>query len=87
MEKHYTFLIGNRVVSTLVFDDENGKLAQQICLENGYDRYIWLNETPPPHLWSTHNRTTGEFTEPTDEYLISIGILTPAVEIPTKPVK
>ena len=59
--------------------DEARRYRQQ-----GYDDALWIGEDPVPHRWSTYNPTTKEFTPPTDEYLISIGILNPSVEEPTE---
>lgn len=75
VEKHYTFLKANRVENTLVFESQDDNFAQRICDENDYDSFIWLDENPTPSRWSTHDEATGEFTEPTNDYLISIGIL------------
>lgn len=74
-EKHYTFLKANRVENTLVFAEQDDELAQRICDERGFDSFIWLDEKPTPSRWSTRDEATGEFTEPTSDYLISIGIL------------
>jgi hypothetical protein len=73
MEKHYTFIKNNRVENTLVFAERNDALAQTISDEQGYDSFIWLDTAAKPALWSTYNGTS--FTLPTDEYLISIGML------------
>jgi hypothetical protein len=78
MEKYYAFLKNNRVENTLVFAEQNDILAQTIVDEQGYDSFVWLDNAATPARWSTYNGTT--FTEPTDEYLISIGILTPTQE-------
>jgi hypothetical protein len=76
MEKHYVFLKNNRVENILVFASQDEVLANRIAQEQGYDSAVWVGENQPA-LWSTYNGTT--FTYPTDEYLISIGILTPEV--------
>ena len=80
MEKHYTFLKENRVLDTLVFANQDNELAQRICSEQGYDQAIWLDDAPTPKRWSTYDGKT--FTDPTDDYLISIGILTPSDPTP-----
>lgn len=85
-EKHYTFLIANRVENTLVFAEQNNDLATQICIEQGYDKYIWLDDNEVPARWATYDKATNKFTPPTDEYLISIGVLPPQ-ETPIKPLK
>lgn len=87
MEKHYAFIKANRVENTLVFAEQNDELAQTICNENGYDSFVWLDEAEVPHRWATYDGTT--FTEPTPQYLYSIGILSqdpdaPVVEQPTE---
>ena len=71
-EKHYVFLKDNRVENTCVFEFEDEQLAIRIAQEQGYDKYIWLDEAEVPHRWSTYDGTT--FTEPTLDYLYSIGI-------------
>jgi hypothetical protein len=81
-EKHYTFLKANRVENTLVFAEQNDELAQRICSEQGYDQAIWLDDAATPARWSTYDGKT--FTPPTDDYLISIGILTPSNSIPAE---
>lgn len=83
-EKHYTFLKANRVENTLVFESQDDNFAQRICDENGYDSFIWLDEKPTPSRWSTYDGTT--FTEPTPQYLYSIGILSvdPDAPAPTE---
>lgn len=78
MEKHYTFIKNNRVENTLVFAERNDALAQTIVDEQGYDSFIWLDTAVKPALWSTYDGTS--FTPPTDEYLISIGVLTSTTE-------
>lgn len=74
-EKHYTFLKDNRVENTLVFEFEDEQLAIRIAQEQGYDKYIWLDEATIPARWSTWNEALQLFFPPTDEYLVSIGIL------------
>jgi hypothetical protein len=78
MEKHYTFIKNNRVENNAVFAEEDNDLAERICLQNNYDSFIWLNTRPVPALWSTYDGI--DFTPPTQEYLISIGVITPVVE-------
>lgn len=79
MEKHYSFIKNNIVENTLVFAEQNDELAQIICDEKGYDFFIWLNDSSAPMRWSTWDGK--KFTPPTDEYLISIGVLS---NIPTE---
>ena len=78
MEKHYTFIKNGVVENTLVFAEKNDELAQRIADEQGYDSFVWLDEAETPARWSTYDGTT--FTAPTDEYLVSIGIMNPPVE-------
>lgn len=75
MEKHYAFIKDNRVKDTFVFAERNDALAQTITNEQGYDSFVWLDNAVIPTRWSTYNGTS--FTPPTEDYLISIGIITP----------
>jgi hypothetical protein len=77
MEQHYAFLKNNIVENIAVFASQNEELADRVAQEQGYDDAVWVGENPPVK-WSTYNGTT--FTPPTEEYLISIGILTPTPE-------
>lgn len=79
-EKYYVFLKDNRVVNIALFASQDEELADRIAQEQGCDDAVWVGEEKVP-MWSTYNGTT--FTRPTDEYLISIGIMTP-VEEPTE---
>jgi hypothetical protein len=73
MEQHYAFLKDNRVANIVVFASQNEVLADAVAHEHGFDDAVWVEETIPA-MWSTYDGTT--FTRPTDEYLISIGIMT-----------
>lgn len=77
MEQHYAFLKDNRVVNIAVFGSKDEELADRITQEQGFDDAVWVGEDKPA-MWSTYDGTT--FTAPTDEYLISIGIMNPPVE-------
>lgn len=77
MEQHYVFLKNNRVANIGVFASQDETLADAVAIENGFDDAVWVGETIPA-MWSTYDGTT--FTAPTDEYLISIGIMNPVVE-------
>ncbi len=77
MEKHYAFLKNNRVENIAVFASQDEALADRIAQEQGYDDAVWVGENVPAK-WSTYNGST--FTPPTDEYLISIGVLTSTEE-------
>ena len=79
MEKHYAFIKDNRVVLVAVFESENTEVADLVKSDHNFDSYIWLSDSSIPHLHSTYDGTT--FTPPTDEYLISIGIMNPPVEV------
>jgi hypothetical protein len=81
MEQHYVFLKDNRVANIAVFGSKNEELADRVAQEQGFDDAVWVG-TDTPAMWSTYDGTT--FTLPTDEYLISIGIMNPPVEEPTE---
>ncbi len=80
MEQHYAFLKDNRVANIAVFASQDEALADAVAQEHGFDDAVWVGEDKPA-MWSTYDGTT--FTPPTDEYLISIGIMQPPVEEPT----
>ena len=77
MEKYYVFLKNNRVAQVAVFASQDEALADAVAHEHGFDDAVWVGEDKPA-MWSTYDGTT--FTPPTDEYLISIGIMNPVVE-------
>jgi hypothetical protein len=77
MEQHYVFLKDNRVANIAVFASQDEALADAVAHEHGFDDAVWVG-TDTPAMWSTYDGTT--FTAPTDEYLISIGIMQPPVE-------
>jgi hypothetical protein len=77
MEQHYVFIKNNRVVNVAVFATKNEELADRVAQEQGFDDAVWVGEDKPA-MWSTYDGTT--FTAPTDEYLISIGIMNLVVE-------
>jgi hypothetical protein len=72
MEQHYVFLKDNRVANIAVFASQDEALADAVAHEHGFDDAVWVGETTPS-MWSTYDGTA--FTAPTEEYLISIGIL------------
>lgn len=74
MEQHYVFLKNNRVENVAVFASQDEALADAVAQEHGFDDAVWVGENKPA-MWSTYDGTT--FTAPTDEYLISIGIMNP----------
>jgi hypothetical protein len=77
MEQHYVFLKNNRAEQVAVFASQDEALADAVAQEHGFDDAVWVGENKPA-MWSTYDGTT--FTAPTDEYLISIGIMNPPVE-------
>jgi hypothetical protein len=81
MEQHYSFIKNGVVENNSVFSFEDTELANRIVQENNYDEAVWVGENPPIRF-SSYDGTT--FTPPTDEYLISIGILEPEVTEPTE---
>jgi hypothetical protein len=81
MEQHYAFIKNNRVMQVAVFASQDEALADAVAQEHGFDDAVWVEETKPA-MWSTYDGTT--FTAPTEEYLISIGVLNPSVEEPTE---
>ena len=81
MEQHYVFLKDNRVQQVAVFASQDEALADAVAIEHGFDDAVWVGADAPA-MWSTYDGTA--FTPPTDEYLISIGILEPIVKEPTE---
>jgi hypothetical protein len=79
MEKHYGFIKNNRLALVAVFESEDIEVANLVKSDHNYDSYVWLGNATPPKLHSSYDGTT--FTPPTDEYLISIGILEPELEV------
>ena len=77
-EQHYVFLKDNRVVNIGVFASQDETLADMVAREHGFDDAVWVGENIPA-MYSSYNGT--EFTHPTDEYLTSIGILSPEIEV------
>lgn len=77
MEKYYVFLKDNRVAQIAVFASQDEELADRIAQEQGYDDAVWVGEDKPA-MFSFYDGTT--FTAPTDEYLISIGIMQELIE-------
>jgi hypothetical protein len=80
MEQHYVFLKNNRVANVAVFGSQDEILADAVAQEQGFDDAVWVGSTIPA-MWSIYDGTV--FTPPSDEYLISIGIMNPPVEEPT----
>jgi hypothetical protein len=79
MEKHYAFIKDNRLVLVAVFESENTEVADLVKSDHNYDSYVWLGNATPPKLYSSYDGTV--FTDPTFEYLLSIGIANPEPEV------
>jgi hypothetical protein len=77
MEQHYVFLKDNRVVQVAVFASQDEALADAVAQEHGFDDAVWVG-TNAPAMFSSYDGTT--FTPPTNEYLISIGMMQAPVE-------
>lgn len=73
-EKHFVYLKNNIVEQIAVFASQDEELADRIAQEQGYDDAVWVGEDKPA-MFSSYDGTS--FTPPTNEYLISIGILNP----------
>ena len=80
-ELYYAFIKNNVVEQIAVFASQDEALADAVAREHRFDDAVWVG-TNAPAMWSTYDGTT--FTPPTDEYLISIGIMNPVVEEPTE---
>jgi len=74
MEEHYAFIKNNRVENIAVFASQDEELADLVAQEQGYDDAVWVGEDKPVK-YSSYDGTT--FTDPTEEYLISIGVMEP----------
>ena len=73
-EKHFLFIKDNRVEQIAVFASQDEELADRIAQEQGYDDALWIGENPVPVRWSLYDSSTQTFTEPTLDYLYSIGV-------------
>lgn len=73
MEKTYAFLKDNRVENILVFEKKDDKLAKFIASEQGYDSFVYIGEDSDPVRWASYDGKV--FTDPTQDYLISIGVV------------
>jgi hypothetical protein len=78
---YYAYIKDNRVTQIAVFGSQNEELADSVAHSYGYDDavYLGLNKDGAV-LHSYYNGTT--FEQPTDEYLISIGVLNPPLPVP-----
>lgn len=74
MEQHYVFIKDNHVAQIAVFASQDEALADAVAHEHGFDDAVWVGENIPA-MFSSYDGTI--FTAPTNEYLISIGILNP----------
>jgi hypothetical protein len=72
MEKHYAFIKDNHVWLIAVFESENTEVADLVKSDHRFDSYVWLGDSPIPHLYSSYDGTN--FTDPTLDYLYEIGI-------------
>lgn len=70
-EQHYAFIKNNRVQQVAVFEFKDEELADNVAHDLGYDDAVWCGDSNPA-LYSLYDGI--EFTEPTIEYLVSIGI-------------
>ena len=80
-EKHFVFIKDNRVMNSAVFETRDEELADSIAIAQGYDDAVWIGEDTVPHKWAEYNPATGEFTQPTSEYLFEIGVIPALPEI------
>jgi hypothetical protein len=78
---YYAYVKDNRVAQIAVFSSQNEELADSVAHTHGYDNavYIGLDKTNAS-LYGYYNGTT--FEEPTNEYLISIGVMSPPLPVP-----
>ena len=72
MEQNYAFIKNGRVANIAIFAEQNEELADFIAHEQGYDDAVWVG-TNNPDKYSSYDGVT--FTPPTNEYLISIGVM------------
>jgi hypothetical protein len=73
-EQYYAFIKNNIVEQVAVFSSQNEELANLVVQEQGYDNAIWVGENKP-NIFSSYDVSTGQFTEPTEEYLYERGVL------------
>lgn len=82
----YAFIKNNRVINVLVFNElDNQELIEQVKISLNADEAVSLYNYPvndigiPSMYWSY---TNSKFEPPTEEYLISIGVInTPSIPI------
>jgi hypothetical protein len=83
-EKHYAFIKDGHVENLAVFAAKDDELANRIVEEQGYDSAIWIDEDVVPHKWASYDSKTKAFTEPTPQYLYSIGVIDVDPDAPTE---
>lgn len=83
----YAFIKNNRVINVLVFNElDNQELIEQVKISLNADEAVSLYNYPvndigiPSMYWSYTNSI---FEPPTEEYLISIGVLNPPIIPPS----
>jgi len=72
MTVNYAFIKDGRVLEVHVFAAEDEKLANDVVETFGYDSAVFVGENNPAK-YSTYDGTT--FTDATQEYLLSIGVI------------
>jgi hypothetical protein len=77
---YYAYVKDNRVAQVAVFGSQDEELADFVAHLHGYDDavYLGLNKNGAT-LYGYYNGTT--FEEPTNEYLISIGVMDPPIPV------
>lgn len=76
MEKHYVFIKNNKVANIAVFAEQDDDLAKRVVDEQGYDSYVWVNDSAKPSQYATFDGS--KFIEPTEAELLALGIISPA---------
>ena len=71
MSVHYAFIKDGHVAEIHTFAAEDQKTANDVVAEFGYDSAVFVGESVPAKH-SSYDGTT--FTEPTLDYLYSIGV-------------
>jgi hypothetical protein len=82
MEKHYVFLINNKVANILVFAEQDDEFAQRIAEEKGYDAFVWIADATMPSPYATYNGS--EFVELTEEEMFALGLSRKKLETPAE---
>jgi hypothetical protein len=70
MSVNYAFIKNGRVAEVHLFAAEDEKTANDVLETFGYDSAVFVGQNPPAK-YSTYDGTI--FTDPTQDYLISIG--------------